>query len=118
MLWQLKASGDCVLTHCMDVRFGCYEAPQVRWSRGVSRSFVSNAGLTCAEGGLYHAVFCETWEEPLKRSLSNLVVDFSGSSCRIVWPCTRRTWLMPLTPRLSRRRANADTPKHVRAWLE
>ena len=29
--------------------------------------------------GLYHAVSSETWEVHLKRSLSDLVVDFSGS---------------------------------------
>ena len=28
---------------------------------------------------MYHAVFRETREEPLKRSLSNLVIDFNGS---------------------------------------
>ena len=46
------------------------------------------------------ACFRETREEPLKRPLSNLILDF-----RIVWPRTRRTWLTQLTPRLSRMRA-------------
>ena len=45
----------------------------------VSRSFVSISRLACFERGLHHAVFRETWEEPLKRSLSNLVVDLGGS---------------------------------------
>ena len=48
-------------------------------SRDVSRSFVSNSGLACAECGLHQAVLREYREERLKRSPSNLVVDFSSS---------------------------------------
>ena len=48
------------------------------WS-GVTRSFVTSSGLACAECGLHGAVLCKSREEPLKRPLPNLVVDFSGS---------------------------------------
>ena len=73
-LLQQKASQNCVLYHRLDARSGCCECPQACQSRNVSRSFVSNSGLACAESGLYHAVFRETREERLERSLSDLIV--------------------------------------------
>ena len=60
-------------------RFFVIQGFEVGGSGCVSRSLVSNSGLACSECGLYHAVFSEKWEEPPKRSLSNLVVDSSGS---------------------------------------
>ena len=36
--------------------------------------FVSDSRLACAECGLHRAVLRESWEEPLKRPLSNLSV--------------------------------------------
>ena len=71
-----KASCDCILDQCLDARLGCDDGSQVRWSRGVSRSLVTDSGLACVECGLRHAVLRE---EPLERSLSNLVVDFGRS---------------------------------------
>ena len=31
----LRQKASCVLDHCLDARFGCYECPQVCWSRDV-----------------------------------------------------------------------------------
>ena len=50
---QQQASSDCVVNHRLDARFGCHEGPHVCWSRDVSRSFVSDSGLACAECGLF-----------------------------------------------------------------
>ena len=73
-----KTSCDPVLDHCLDARFGCYECSQVRRSRDVSRCFVPDSRLACAECGLRHAVFCAR-ELPFEGPLSNLVVDFCSS---------------------------------------
>ena len=55
-----------------------------------SRSFVSDSRLASA-------VHREAREEALERTLPNLAEDFSRFSYNIVWPCTRRMWLMRLT---------------------
>ena len=67
------------LVSSLGARCDCREGTQVCWSRDVSRSLVPDSGLACAECVLYHAVFRATREGPLKRSQSNLIVDFSGS---------------------------------------
>ena len=51
-----KASGGCVLCHRLEARSGCCECSQVCRSRHVSRSFVSNSELACAECGSHQAV--------------------------------------------------------------
>ena len=75
-LLRQETSCDSILDDCLDARFGCYDCSQVRRSRDVSRSLVANSKLACAECGLYHAIFRETWDEPFERPLSNLIVDF------------------------------------------
>ena len=54
------------------------------WSGNVSpgsvpRSLVPNARLARTKCRLFRAVLSESWEEPLKRPLSNLVVDVCSS---------------------------------------
>ena len=84
----------CVLAHCMDARLGCYEGSQVCWSRDVTRPFVPDSGLACAECCLRQASM-----KPRKRRLRERCP--TRFSYRIVWPCTRKMWLMRLTPALS-----------------
>ena len=48
----------------------------MRRSRDVSRSFVPDSGLLCAECRLRHTVLRETWEEQFERPVPNFVVDF------------------------------------------
>ena len=73
-------SPDCVLDHCLDARPGCCESSQVCGSSDVSHSFVPDSGLASTERRLRHTVLRETWEEPFKRPLPNLVVDFCSCS--------------------------------------
>ena len=47
--------------------------------RNVSNSFVSYFGLAGAECDLFRTFLRESWEEPFKGYLPNLVVDFSSS---------------------------------------
>ena len=50
------------------------------WSRNVPCPFFSNPGLACTPRCLLQTVLRESREEPLKRSLSNLIEDFGSSS--------------------------------------
>ena len=63
------------MNHCLYPRFRCYEVLEPQ----CLVLFCIHFGTGLRQCGLYHAVFRETREQPLKRSLSNLVVDFSGS---------------------------------------
>ena len=69
-LLREKACPNCVTDRTLDARF------EVCRSSDVPRSFEPNSRLACAEGCLCHAVLCETREEPFKRPLPDLVVDF------------------------------------------
>ena len=91
--------GDVRVAHVFDSR-GCFgRRPTataswiIAWMRGsavgaaMSRALLcTDSGLACAERGLYLAVFRETWEQRPQRSLSHLVMNFSGSLDRVVHP--------------------------------
>ena len=73
--FRQKASQDCVLNHCLDARLVCFEGSQVRQSRDVSRSFVTDSRLASVDCGLYHALF----RENRRRAAQIVVTNFSSS---------------------------------------
>ena len=85
-------------------------APKMYRNSDVSRSFVPDSGLSSTERGLRHAVLREIREEAFERPLPEPRRGFLQPTVvpeGFVWPSTRRMWLIRLTPRLSRRRANS-----------
>ena len=93
-------AANCVSRQCFGKRPAVTPSWIIAWMRG--RAAIS--APRCAGAAMSLSVAC-----PMLSSVKpgkSLSRD-RYRSCRIVWPCSRRMWLVRLTPRLSRRRANS-----------
>ena len=107
----------CVPDHTQDMGgVAAMRAPKVCRSSDAPRSLEPNSGLPCTEGCLCHAVLREAREEPLERPLPDLIVD--RCSTVFLQDCVAGMWLIRLTPRRARSRANGGGPDVGKAKLD
>ena len=103
-------AAKCVSRECFGKRPAVTPSWIIAWMRG--RAAIS--APRCVGAAMSLSVACPMLSsvKPGKsfsrdRYPTSSWISAARCSCRIVWPCSRRMWLVRLTPRLSRRRANS-----------